>query len=49
MEFTLEYWFFTGDEEKDFGIETIHADSFKEAKLKLRYKISTNIYQIKQI
>ena len=31
MTFEIEYWYFTGDEEKDFEIEQVEADSFAEA------------------
>ena len=38
MIFEIEYWFFTGDEEKDFEVDEIQADSYAEAVDILRLK-----------
>jgi len=35
MIFTFHFWFLTGADDKDFGIEDIEADSLDEAKEKL--------------
>lgn len=49
MKYNLEFWFFIGDEDKDFDTEIVEADSFDLAKKKLRNNLKFPIYQVKSL